>query len=199
MKNPANQSEILGFHHHHSEGDMRAMIDKAESAFTSWSKTSVNERADLLCRIGDILERHMNELISLCIKEAGKVAQDGVDEVREAVDFCRYYAARAIELSADERIEARGVVLCISPWNFPLAIFLGQIVAALATGNTVLAKPAEQTSLMALFTLNLMHSVGLPEGTVELIIAPGQGVGETLLPDHVSRPSCLPAQLKPAR
>ncbi len=99
------------------------MIDNAEKAFASWSKTPVSERADLLCRIADILERHMEELIALCIKEAGKVAQDGIDEVREAVDFCRYYAARAIEQSEDERLEARGVVLCISPWNFPLAIF----------------------------------------------------------------------------
>ena len=91
----------------------------------------------------------------MCVKEAGKVTQDSIDEIREAVDFCRYYAAQAQILANDERLQARGVILCISPWNFPLAIFLGQIVAALATGNTVLAKPAEQTSLMALFTLNL--------------------------------------------
>ena len=110
-------------------------------------KTPAVERAALLCRIGDILERHMDELIAMCIKEAGKVAQDGIDEVREAVDFCRYYAARAIELSDDERLEARGVVLCISPWNFPLAIFLGQVAAAIATGNTVLAKPAERVAI----------------------------------------------------
>ncbi|WP_114327480.1 bifunctional proline dehydrogenase/L-glutamate gamma-semialdehyde dehydrogenase PutA [Candidatus Colwellia aromaticivorans] len=184
VKNPAKHSEIIGFHYHHSEDDIRSLIDKAESAFTSWSTTSVNERAALLYRIGDILERHMNELIALCIKEAGKTAQDGIDEVRETVDFCRYYAARAIELSADERIEARGVVLCISPWNFPLAIFLGQVAAAIVTGNTVIAKPAEQTGLIALRAIELMHSVGLPINVVQAVIAPGRVVGSVIVPDE---------------
>jgi RHH-type proline utilization regulon transcriptional repressor/proline dehydrogenase/delta 1-pyrroline-5-carboxylate dehydrogenase len=184
VKNPANHSEIIGFHYHHSEDDMRIIIDKAENAFVLWSETPVNERADLLCRIGDILERHMNELIALCIKEAGKIAQDGIDEVREAVDFCRYYAARAIELSDDERIEARGVVLCISPWNFPLAIFLGQVAAAIVTGNTVIAKPAEQTGLIALRAIELMQSVGLPQDVVQAVIAQGSVVGKVIVPDE---------------
>ena len=183
VMNPANRSEIIGFHKHANHDDMLVMIDNAEVAFTTWSKTPVVERADLLCRIGDILERHMDELIAMCIKEAGKVAQDGIDEVREAVDFCRYYAARAIELSGDERLEARGVVLCISPWNFPLAIFLGQVAAAIATGNTVLAKPAEQTGLIALRAIELMKSVGLPDNVVQAVIARGSAVGNTIIPD----------------
>jgi len=181
--NPANHNEIIGFLQHHSEDEMLAMIDTAETAFTSWSQTPVLERSALLCRISDILERHMDELIALCIKEAGKVAQDGIDEVREAVDFCRYYADRAIELAKDDRLEARGVVLCISPWNFPLAIFLGQVAAAIATGNTVLAKPAEQTGLIALRTIELMKSVGLPEGVVQAVIARGSEVGSVIVPD----------------
>ena len=183
VKNPANHNEIIGFHQHHNQDDMLAMIDTAQTAFTSWSQTPVSERAALLCRVADILERHMDELIALCIKEAGKVAQDGIDEVREAVDFCRYYAQRAIELAADNRLEARGVVLCISPWNFPLAIFLGQVAAAIATGNTVLAKPAEQTSLIALRTIELMKSVGLPDGVVQAVIARGSQVGSIIIPD----------------
>ncbi|PHR83426.1 MAG: trifunctional transcriptional regulator/proline dehydrogenase/L-glutamate gamma-semialdehyde dehydrogenase [Colwellia sp.] len=183
VKNPANHSEIIGFHYYHAENEIRLMIDNAELAFASWSKTPVNERAALLCRIADILECHMDELIGLCIKEAGKVAQDGIDEIREAVDFCRYYAARAIELSTDERIEARGVVLCISPWNFPLAIFLGQVAAAIVTGNTVLAKPAKQTGLIALRTIELMHSVGLPINVVQAVIARGSVVGSIIVPD----------------
>ncbi|MFT5759430.1 MAG: RHH-type proline utilization regulon transcriptional repressor/proline dehydrogenase [Alteromonadaceae bacterium] len=183
VKNPANHNEIIGFHQHHNKNEMLMMIDTAQAAFTSWSKTPVLERAALLCRIGDILERHIDELIALCIKEAGKVAQDGIDEVREAVDFCRYYAQRAIELAADDRLEARGVVLCISPWNFPLAIFLGQVAAAIATGNTVLAKPAEQTSLIALRTIELMKSVGLPDGVVQAVIARGSQVGSVIVPD----------------
>ena len=183
VRNPADHSEIIGFHHHHNKDDMLAMIDTAQAAFTSWSQTPVSERAALLCRIADILERHTEELIALCIKEAGKIAQDGIDEVREAVDFCRYYAERAVEIAADERLEARGVVLCISPWNFPLAIFLGQVAAAIATGNTVLAKPAEQTSLIALRTIELMKSVGLPEGVVQAVIARGSEVGRVIVPD----------------
>jgi len=183
IKNPANHSEIIGFHQHHSKDDMLAMIDVAETAFASWSTTPVAERSALLCRVADILERHTDELIALCIKEAGKVTQDGIDEVREAVDFCRYYANRAIEIAADERLEARGVILCISPWNFPLAIFLGQVAAAISTGNTVLAKPAEQTSLIALRTIELMQSVGLPEGVVQAVIARGSQVGSVIIPD----------------
>ncbi|MFT5296848.1 MAG: RHH-type proline utilization regulon transcriptional repressor/proline dehydrogenase [Colwellia sp.] len=184
VKNPANHSEIIGFHQHHNKDEMLAMIDTAQTAFTSWSETPVTERAALLCRIADILERHTDELIALCIKEAGKVAQDGIDEVREAVDFCRYYANRATELASDERLEARGVVLCISPWNFPLAIFLGQVAAAISTGNTVLAKPAEQTGLIALRTIELMESVGLPEGVVQAVIARGSQVGSIIIPDE---------------
>jgi len=184
VKNPANRSEIIGFHQHHNKDDMLMMIDNAQSAFVTWAQTPVTERAALLYRIADILEQHMDEFIALCIKEAGKVAQDGIDEVREAVDFCRYYATRAIEQSEDERLEARGVVLCISPWNFPLAIFLGQVAAAIATGNTVLAKPAEQTGLIALRTIELMQSVGLPENVVQAVIARGSVVGSIIVPDE---------------
>lgn len=183
VQNPANHKEIIGFHHHHNKDQMLAMIENAQTAFATWSTTPVTERAALLCRVADILERHTDELIALCIKEAGKIAQDGIDEVREAVDFCRYYAEQAVEIAADERLEARGVVLCISPWNFPLAIFLGQVAAAIATGNTVLAKPAEQTSLIALRTIELMKSVGLPEGVVQAVIARGSQVGSVIIPD----------------
>ncbi len=97
VRNPANHKEIIGYHHHHDPEAMKAMIDRAEYAFTSWSKTPVTERANLLNKLADALEAHRAELIGLCIKEAGKVAQDGIDEVREAVDFCRYYAARSLE------------------------------------------------------------------------------------------------------
>ncbi|WP_448213661.1 bifunctional proline dehydrogenase/L-glutamate gamma-semialdehyde dehydrogenase PutA [Colwellia sp. MEBiC06753] len=183
VKNPANHSEVIGYHQLHSDSDMLAMLDTAEKTFESWSQVPVAERAALLCRVADILERHMNDLIAMCIKEAGKVTQDGIDEVREAVDFCRYYADRAIALDEDQRLEPRGVILCISPWNFPLAIFLGQVAAAIATGNTVLAKPAEQTSLIAKYTIELMKSVGLPEGVVQLVIARGSEVGKVIVPD----------------
>ncbi|WP_144391826.1 bifunctional proline dehydrogenase/L-glutamate gamma-semialdehyde dehydrogenase PutA [Pleionea sediminis] len=182
--NPANHNEVIGYHIYDTTEQMEKKLDLAHQAFNSWSSVPVKERADLLRHVGDILERHMGELIALCIKEAGKVTQDGIDEVREAVDFCRYYAARAEELAEDDRLEPRGVVLCISPWNFPLAIFLGQIAAALATGNTVVAKPAEQTSLIARRTIELMHSVGIPENALQIVVAPGAAVGKALLPDE---------------
>ncbi len=184
MSNPANVDEVLGFITHQNEDEMLALIDNAEREFTDWSALPVQKRTNILHRTADILERHRDELIALCIKEAGKVAQDGIDEVREAVDFCRYYAARAEELASDQRFEARGVVLCISPWNFPLAIFLGQVSAAIVTGNTVIAKPAEQTSLIALRTLELMKTVGLPEHVVQPVIARGSKVGKIIIPDE---------------
>lgn len=184
VRNPANLKEIIGFHRFDSEQQMADKLTKAHDAFESWSETPMSERADLLRRTADILERHMDELIALCIKEAGKVTSDGIDEVREAVDFCRYYAAKAEELAKDDRLAPRGVVLCISPWNFPLAIFLGQVAAAIVTGNTVIAKPAEQTSLIALRALELMEYVGLPAGVIQAVIAKGPDVGKILLPDE---------------
>jgi RHH-type proline utilization regulon transcriptional repressor/proline dehydrogenase/delta 1-pyrroline-5-carboxylate dehydrogenase len=184
VTNPANTDEIVGYIEHADEAQMTAIVDKAADAFTSWSNTSVDERADILLKTADILEQHRDELIALCSKEAGKNIADGVAEVREAVDFCRYYAARAKELYNDSAITARGVVLCISPWNFPLAIFLGQVSAAIVVGNTVVAKPAEQTSLIALRTVELMKQIGLPDGVVELVIARGSKVGQIIVPDE---------------
>ncbi|MBE0367113.1 bifunctional proline dehydrogenase/L-glutamate gamma-semialdehyde dehydrogenase PutA [Pseudoalteromonas aurantia] len=184
VRNPANHTEIVGQVPLHQSDKMHSMLANADSAFESWSETPVSERAELLRRIADILERHHDELVAICIKEAGKITQDSIDEVREAVDFCRYYAARAEELSEDERFEARGVILCISPWNFPLAIFLGQVAAAIVTGNTVIAKPAEQTSMIALRCIELMQIVGLPEHVVQAVIARGSEVGKHIVPDE---------------
>ena len=182
--NPANHDEIIGYITHQDEEQMKNLLVKAELAFDSWTTLAVKERADILRRTADVIELHRDEFIALCIKEAGKVAQDGIDEVREAVDFCRYYAARAEELATDQRLEARGVVLCISPWNFPLAIFLGQVAAAIVTGNTVIAKPAEQTTLIALRTIELMTSVGLPKNVVQAVVARGSKVGQVIIPDE---------------
>lgn len=184
VRNPMNHDDVVGYHYYAQPDDMRKALDDADAGFGAWSKRDTSERAEILNRSADALERHMAELIAICMREAGKVAQDSIDEVREAVDFCRYYAARAQELAEDKRLLPRGVVLCISPWNFPLAIFLGQVSAALVTGNTVIAKPAEQTSMVAKRAVDIMQSVGLPEDALKLIIAPGKEVGETLLSDE---------------
>ncbi|MCH2057546.1 MAG: bifunctional proline dehydrogenase/L-glutamate gamma-semialdehyde dehydrogenase PutA [Thalassotalea sp.] len=184
VTNPANHSEVLGYIKHADEAEMKAIVGRAHDAFTTWSSTPVEQRAEVLLKTADLLEAHRDELIAMCTKEAGKTVADGVAEVREAVDFCRYYAARAKELMANSELESRGVVLCISPWNFPLAIFLGQVSAALVVGNTVVAKPAEQTSLVALRTIELMHEAGLPESAVEAVITRGSKVGEHIVPDE---------------
>ena len=184
VHNPANLSEIIGYHQFDSAEQMLAKLNVAQTAFASWSTLSVQKRADILMRGADILERHMDELIGLCIKEAGKITEDSVDEVREAVDFARYYAVEAQKLNADDRMEPRGVILCISPWNFPLAIFLGQVLAALATGNTVVAKPAEQTSLVAIRAVELLQAAGLPNEVLQIVTARGPDVGATLLTDE---------------
>ncbi|MCI5190580.1 MAG: bifunctional proline dehydrogenase/L-glutamate gamma-semialdehyde dehydrogenase PutA, partial [Candidatus Electrothrix sp. AS4_5] len=183
VRNPANQNQAIGYHQYTTTEQMMVMLDKADKAFATWSTTDIDQRCKILCDAADALERNTPELIALCIKEAGKVAQDGVDEVREAVDFLRYYAARAKELVTDERLKPRGVVLCISPWNFPLAIFTGQLAAAIAVGNTVIAKPAEQTSLIAKRAIEIMNECGLPKDVVQTVIAPGPAVGRALLPD----------------
>lgn len=168
-------------------------VEVAHRGFKMWRDTSVEQRAGLLEKLADELEANKYELIALCSQEAGKVLQDGIDEVREAVDFCRYYAQQARQLFAQtsalegptgERNElfvmGKGVFACISPWNFPLAIFLGQICAALVTGNTVVAKPAEQTGLVAFRTVELMLHVGFPGEVIQLVLGRGAEVGSAL-------------------
>ena len=137
------------------------------------------------------MEENLAELVAICHQEAGKTIHDSIDEVREAVDFCRYYAKQANNLQGFElkgfdgltRIASRrgrGVFVCISPWNFPLAIFLGQITAALVAGNTVVAKPAEQTSLIAARAVELMKEAGFPAGTIQLLPGRGAEIGSAL-------------------
>lgn len=181
--NPANRQEQVGIIEFANDDAIEASVCRAEQAFASWSAMPVTERAALLRKLADALEQNHAGFMVLCTKEAGKTIADGEAEVREAVDFCRYYADRAETLMADASLQSRGVILCISPWNFPLAIFLGQVAAALVTGNTVVAKPAEQTSLVAIEAVKLMQACGFPDGVVELVIAPGKPVGEKLVPD----------------
>ena len=183
VRNPANHSQVIGYTVHHTPEQMLASIAKADAAFPAWSATPVQERARLLRALADALEANRDELLAICVKEAGKTVPDSVAEVREAVDFCRYYAARAEAMFKDHAADSRGVVLCISPWNFPLAIFLGQVTAAVAAGNTVIAKPAEQTSLIAIRAIELWREAGLPAGVVELAVAPGRVIGEHVVPD----------------
>jgi RHH-type proline utilization regulon transcriptional repressor/proline dehydrogenase/delta 1-pyrroline-5-carboxylate dehydrogenase len=177
-----------------------ALQTSAES-YKKWSKTAVTERAATLRRAADALQAELPKFCALLVKEAFKTWNDAVGEVREAIDFLRYYAAQAELImqpqtmpgmeghsvlgitgeSNELRLVARGPWVCISPWNFPLAIFLGQVAAALATGNTVLAKPAEQTPGVALEAVKLLHAAGVPEGALQLLHGPGETVGAALV------------------
>jgi len=142
-----------------------------------------------LRKIADLFQKHEFELLSILIREAGKSIKDAISEIHEAVDFCRYYAIEAEKIMQDitlpgvtgERntlsLEGRGVFACISPWNFPLAIFTGQIVAALVSGNTVISKAADQTSIIANYAIKLMHEAGIPTKALQLVIASGSTVG----------------------
>jgi len=166
-------------------------IEVSHHAFGDWQGLPATERAQCLLNLADLLEENLTELVALCHKEAGKTIHDSIDEVREAVDFCRYYANQP-QVFATRRIESftgqvqeltqkgRGVFVCISPWNFPLAIFLGQISAALMAGNTVIAKPAEQTTLIAAKAFELMKLAGFPDGVAQLLPGRGAEVGSAL-------------------
>ena len=170
--NPATAEDIVGEVLDADLDTVMASIQHAVDGFADWSATTVKHRAECLRRCADLYEQNAAEMFALLAREAGKSWLDAVGEVREAVDFARYYAEQAESLAGAH--EARGVIVCISPWNFPLAIFSGQIFAALAAGNCVIAKPAEQTSLIAAFACNLMHQAGIPLASLQLL--PGSGV-----------------------
>lgn len=166
----------------------------ANQAFQRWSRTDVNVRAEALEKLADKLEENMAELVALCSLEAGKTIQDGIDEVREAVDFCRYYAVQGRKLMSQGQVmpgptgetnelfvQGRGTFVCISPWNFPLAIFLGQVTAALVTGNCVLAKPAEQTGLIAFRAVQMALEAGIPADVLQFLPGKGVDVGASLV------------------
>ena len=171
-------------------------MDVAYGAFADWSRVDVEERASMLERTADLLEEHAAELMALLVREAGKTQHDAHLELREAVDFCRYYAAQgradcSLEgtvlpgPTGEENIHmrrGRGAFVCISPWNFPLAIFVGQVAAALVAGNSVVAKPAEQTPIIAMRAVALLHEAGIPKDVLNLVIGDGF-VGGTLV-DH---------------
>jgi RHH-type proline utilization regulon transcriptional repressor/proline dehydrogenase/delta 1-pyrroline-5-carboxylate dehydrogenase len=184
VTNPSDRSEIIGQVQEASASDVDAALRAAQAAQPAWAATAPSERADMLQRAADLLESELLPLVALTMREAGKTAANAVAEVREAVDFLRYYAAQArlLEQEAPGCVPL-GPVTCISPWNFPLAIFMGQVCAALAAGNTVLAKPAEQTPLIAASAVRLLHRAGVPQAAVQLLPGRGETVGAQLVGD----------------
>ncbi len=197
VRNPANTAEVVGTVRTASAAQVDEAIATALRAQSEWDAQGPEPRAAALDRAADLFEQNLPEFIAMCVREAGKTVPDSVAEVREAVDFLRYYAARArVDFGQPARmpgptgesnelsLHGRGVFVCISPWNFPLAIFAGQVAAALAAGNTVIAKPAEQTPLVAAQAVRLLLQAGIPGGVLHFLPGDGAIVGARAVADE---------------
>ncbi len=182
VTNPARRDDVVGQVVDATRADIATALQRAEAAATTWAGTPAAERAECLLRAASRMEDEAPELIALTVREAGKSWANAVAEIREAVDFCRYYASQAQAFSGDTH-SPLGPIACISPWNFPLAIFTGQVAAALAAGNPVLAKPAEQTPLVAARAVALLHQAGVPRAVLQLLPGAGETVGAGLVAD----------------
>jgi RHH-type proline utilization regulon transcriptional repressor/proline dehydrogenase/delta 1-pyrroline-5-carboxylate dehydrogenase len=191
---PANAREIVGFSRDATADEISKALDCCAQAQPAWDALAAGERAACLDRAADLLEERRVQFLSLLVREAGKTLPDAVAELREAVDFCRYYAARGRELFGSAQqlrgptgernllsLHGRGVFVCISPWNFPLAIFTGQITAALMAGNSVVAKPAPATPLVAHAMIRLLHEAGVPGDVLQLTPADGPAFSEVAM------------------
>jgi len=195
-RNPSVPSDTIGKIWNTRAEDLDQAIATARDYATTWDRIPAADRAEILRRAADMMEDALPELMALCIREAGKTVRDSISEVREAVDFARYYANQAESRFGGPEIlpgptgehnqltlHGRGVFACISPWNFPLAIFTGQVTAALAAGNTVLAKPAEQTPAVATVATRILHRAGVPRAALQLVPGDGASVGSRLTAD----------------
>ncbi|MFA7262502.1 MAG: bifunctional proline dehydrogenase/L-glutamate gamma-semialdehyde dehydrogenase PutA [Caulobacter sp.] len=210
VTDPADHGRVVGEVTPASVSDVGRAVTRAFVAQRAWAATPVAERAACLERMADLMERDHVRLMALAVREAGKSIPDALSEVREAIDFCRYYAARAREAFAPillpgptgERNEltltGRGVFACISPWNFPLAIFLGQVTAALVAGNAVVAKPAPQTPLIACEAVKLLLEAGVPADVIALVPG-GPEVGQALTADPRVMGVCFTGSTATAR
>ena len=191
VRNPALHSEIVGKTRNATAAEIRTAFDRAAAAYSAWDRLGGAARGALLERAADLIEGQRAPLTDLLVREAGKTLNDAVAEIREAADFLRYYAVLAREQFVDptlltgptgERntlsLHGRGVFACISPWNFPLAIFIGQVSAALAAGNTVVAKPAAPTTLLAAAAVRLMHEAGVPVDVLQFVPSEGRTFGD---------------------
>jgi RHH-type proline utilization regulon transcriptional repressor/proline dehydrogenase/delta 1-pyrroline-5-carboxylate dehydrogenase len=191
---PSDEATIVGSVSEADPALAVVAVDAALAGFPAWDRTSAAERAACLERTAELLESRRDRFMALLAHEAGKTLDDGIAEIREAADFCRYYAAEARRLFRETvlpgptgeenryRMRGRGAFVCISPWNFPLAIFMGQVTAALASGNSVVAKPAEQTPLVAFEAVCLLHEAGIPATALQYV--PGDGRIGAALVDH---------------
>ena len=195
VTDPADRRRIVGQVGEASDEQIERALEAGSKATLGWDRVPAGKRGDYLERAGDLLQARLPDFVALIVREGGRTIPDALAEVREAIDHCRYDAARLrYDFAAPQELagptgernalelHGRGVFACISPWNFPLAIFLGQIAGALAAGNAVIAKPAEQTPLVAAAAVRLLHEAGIPGDVVQLL--PGEGpVGAKLVAD----------------
>lgn len=194
VQSPADIQDSVGSYVPSGRTDCHRVFDKSLAARSKWQQVNADARADLLLNVAKLYEENIYELMALAMREAGKTISNAVGEVREAVDFCRYYGLQARKLLSENLVltgptgehnalamEPRGTVLCISPWNFPLAIFTGQVAAALAAGNTVIAKPSTQTPLIAARAVQLFHEAGFPEDVLQLLPSSAKSLDTSLL------------------
>ena len=182
VKNPANHADVVGTASFANAELAHEAVSIAVAAQTAWAAKPASERAACLRQFADLMETHIPTLMMLAVREAGKTLNNAIAEVREAVDFCRYYATEA-ELTLSNQAKGLGAMVAISPWNFPLAIFVGEVVASLAAGNSVIAKPAEQTSIIAHYAVSLLHQAGVPVDVLQLVLGAGD-VGAALTQDE---------------
>ena len=199
VRAPWNHEVIAGEVKYANADIAQQAIDAAVAGQSAWQAVAATKRAEILRKVADLYEENYAELMALCQVEAGKTMQDSIDEIKEAVDFCRFYADEAERLNATvheftdltgkpsrQIYKPRGTFVCISPWNFPLAIYTGQIMAALAAGNTVVAKPAEQTSLIAHFGAQLMYQAGVPSEALQFVTGAGEVGGALTAADNLA-------------
>ncbi len=187
VRNPADRRDLIGHVIEASAEEVRQALREAERAAPIWQATPVEDRARCLERAAQIFEDEMQPLLGLIVREAGKSLPDAIAEVRETTDFLRYYASQIRASFSNDTHRPLGPVACISPWNFPLSIFTGQVGAALAAGNPVLAKPAEQTNLIAAASVAILRRAGVPAGAVQLLPGLGETVGESVVSSPVVR------------
>ncbi len=183
LRNPADHRDAVGMVTEATADEAVRAVEHAVAAAPIWQSTPPETRAAALERAADLMEGEMQALMGLIMREAGKTLSNAIAEVREAVDFMRYYAAQVRAGFSNDTHRPLGPVVCISPWNFPLAIFTGQVSAALAAGNAVLAKPAEQTPLIAAQATRILHEAGIPRGVLQLVPGRGETVGAALVGD----------------
>ncbi|MBQ0956805.1 trifunctional transcriptional regulator/proline dehydrogenase/L-glutamate gamma-semialdehyde dehydrogenase [Serratia symbiotica] len=181
--NPAEPDDIVGYVRETTAGEVSRAFDAAVAAGPIWCATPPSERAAILERAAELMESQLSSLMGILVREAGKTFSNAIAEVREAVDFLYYYASQVRHPFIHAHHRPLGPVVCISPWNFPLAIFTGQIAAALAAGNSVLAKPAEQTPLVAAQAVRILLEAGIPQGVLQLLPGQGESVGAALVND----------------